>query len=294
MTQASYSEVDGKELKAHVTALTRNGPRHESKPDAVKAALVYLTDRLSRAGYKVHEEKYGKGPYDVNLYCELTGTGSKPVLEVAAHWDTVKDSPGADDNASGAAGVLEIARVLRADLELGHEPARTVRFCLFGGEEDQPNLCTGSRYHVKNLKAPPDGVIVLEMIAFTSASQEIPSDLVKMDPNLKKLTKGDFIAAIGLQDAKHYLAALVGDGTPRSPAMVPVTLPGVPKGGSRLASSDHLPYWLEGWKGVMVTDTAEFRNSNYHEPTDTLDTLDFAFAGKVTAIVVDAVRNLAR
>jgi hypothetical protein len=76
--------------------------------------------------------------------------------------------------------------------------------------------------------------------------------------------------------------------------MVPVQLPGVPKGGSRLASSDHLSYWLEGWKAVMVTDTAEFRNSNYHEPTDTLDTLDFAFAGKVTAIVVDAVRKLAQ
>jgi hypothetical protein len=293
MTQATYGEVDEKELKAHVTALTKNGPRHVNKPEAVKAALVYLTERLSKAGYNVQEEKYGKGPYDVNLYCELAGTGSKPVLEVAAHWDSVEKSPGADDNASGVAGVLEIARVLRADLELGHKPARTVRFCLFGGEEDQPNLCTGSRYHVTNLKTAPDGVIVLEMIAFTSGSQELPSDLVEMDPRLKKLTKGDFIAAIGLADAKHYLAALAGDGM-RSPAVVPVPLPGVPKDGSRLASSDHLPYWLKGWKAVMVTDTAEFRNSNYHQPTDTLDTLDFTFAGKATAIVVDAVRKLAQ
>jgi Zn-dependent M28 family amino/carboxypeptidase len=297
MTSAVFESVRKNNLAGHVKELTSQGPRHVSNSEGVAKALAYLKKTLSEYDFQVHEEKYGKQAHDVNLWCELPGTGKQAALEIGAHWDTVKDSPGADDNASGVAGVLEIARVLKADAKQASKLARTVRFCFFGGEEDTPDLCTGSRHHVTALQAAPDGAIVLEMIAYRSTgenSQTLPGALTKMKPSLKKLTKGDFIAAVGIDDANAYLEALANAG---STYQLPVVAVPLPSGGdyakSDFARSDHFPYWQNGWRGVMVTDTADFRNPNYHKKTDTDKTLDFDFATQVTATVLDAVRKLA-
>jgi aminopeptidase YwaD len=297
-TSPAFTPVNKDNFIAHVRELTAKGPRHVDNPDGVTAALAYLKKYLASEGYDVKVEPYGTKTHEVNLFCELAGTGTAAVLEVGAHWDTVKVSPGADDNASGVAGVLEIARVLRADLKAGHKPARTVRLCLFGGEEDSPNLCTGSRFHVENLKTAPDGVIVLEMIACRSkaaGSQRIPVALGMLDPELKRRTTGDFIAVIGIENAADYLKALSAAAATHTLPVASVSLPsaGGNYAGSDVSRSDHSPYWKKGWKGVMVTDTAEFRNHHYHQADDTSDKLDFDFATQVTATVADAVRALA-
>lgn len=283
-------------LKAHVTELTKNGPRYLSDKSAVTAALTYLKKCLTDAGYTVTGEAFGTDAHEVNLCCELTGTGTGAVLEIGAHWDSVSTSPGADDNASGCAGLLEIARVLMADHKKGLKLARTVRFCLFGGEEDSP-ICTGSRHHVKSLKSAPHGVIVLEMIGYrstTKGSQRIPSSLAMLVPAVAKLDTGDFIAAIGIADAASFLDELETAGKTHKLPVAAVKLPtGSTYAGSDVSRSDHAPYWAAGHKGVMVTDTAEFRNPNYHKSTDLIGTLDFDFAEQVTATVADAVRKLA-
>lgn len=293
-------------LVTHVKELTAKGPRHRTNPTAVTATLTYLKTCLSGYGYNVHDEPYGKDPHEVNRWCELTGTGKGPVLEIGAHWDTVELSPGADDNASGVAGLLEIARVLRTDQANGRVLTRTVRFCLFGGEEDQPNLCTGSRHHVSTFTTStmPDGAIVLEMIGYRDAnpnSQQIPGELLKLNPLLKAKTTGDFIAAIGIDNAKGYLTELETGASTHKVPMVRVDLPSThpvtsaPMNytGTNVARSDHAPYWDAGIKGVMVTDTANFRNPHYHKSGDVLSSLDFGFAERVTNAVADAVRVLA-
>jgi Zn-dependent M28 family amino/carboxypeptidase len=294
MSSPTFTPVDEDNLKAHVRELTAHGSRYRDNPTGVTAALTYLKKCLSGYGYTIQEEAYGKDAHEVNLFCELAGTGSTPVLEIGAHWDTVQNSPGADDNASGVAGVLELARVLQADQKIGHKLAKTVRFCLFGGEEDSP-LCTGSRHHVASLKSEPDGVIVLEMIACrnkTPGSQKIPPALAA-DPTLKKQTTGNFIATIGIEDAAAYLTALVSAGPAYSLPVVPIKLPPGDYTATDVSRSDHRPYWQRGWKGVMVTDTAEFRYPHYHKSDDTYDKLDFEFAKEVTAAVAHAVRTLA-
>jgi len=192
----------------------------------------------------VEPEPYGHRPHEVNVLAELAGTGDGPTLEVGAHWDSVIDGPGADDNASGVAGVLAIARVCAT----GPAPGRTLRFCYFGGEE--------------------------------------------ADIDLDRFTTADFIAAIGNDAAAEYLEAIWIAGHALDPPLAVLPVAVSSDHTAHGARSDHRPYWLSGRKGVMITDTAEFRNANYHRATDTLDTLDLDFAAQVTRAVAGAVRAL--
>lgn len=277
MTEA----IDAITLGRHIERLTALGPRHESNPAAVVAALGYVTSALESYGYRVERECYGRGVHEVNLLAERSGTG--PAIEVGAHWDTVERSPGADDNASGVAGLLEVARVFAA----GAPPVRTVRFCFFGGEEYG---LIGSLVHVARLDdrgADVEGAIVFEMIGYRDSrpgSQRFPGE-IEVPPGFDR---GDFIVAVGNPASADYLAAIAAGGHPAL-MVLPVDLPA---DGEHAGRSDHYPYWLSGRKGVMLTDTAEFRNPHYHRPTDTIDTLDLNFAARVTRAVAVALRAL--
>lgn len=273
--------IDVITLGRHIERLTAHGPRHESNPKAVDAALSYVSSALETYGYEVERECYGRGAHEVNLLAECGGTG--PVIEVGAHWDTVERSPGADDNASGVAGLLEVARSFAA----GPPPPRKVRFCFFGGEEYG---LIGSLMHVARLDdrgADVEGVIVFEMIGYRDSrpgSQRFPGE-IDVPPGFDR---GDFIVAVGNPESSDYLAAIAAAGHPAL-MVLPVDLAA---DGQHAGRSDHYPYWLSGRKGVMITDTAEFRNPHYHRPTDTIDTLDLKFAVQVTRSVAVAVRAL--
>jgi aminopeptidase YwaD len=284
--------ISESDLDRHIDVLTALGPRHHTNPRAVTASVAYLTHQLRGYGYEVGVQRYGVEPDQVNLVVTLPGTDPDlPWLDVGAHWDSVADSPGADDNASGAAGVLEVARVLATR----GRPARGVRLCLFGGEEGQrghPGF-EGSIAHVSTMDGPVVGAVVLEMIGYRSSvpgSQRLPEPLVGL---VDAPEVGDFIAVVGNEDSAEYVVALESAARRHVPELRVFALV-LPEIALPLVSrSDHVPYWHAGYKAVLVTDTSEYRTPHYHKPSDVTATLDLEFAARVSAMVAWAVVDLA-
>ncbi|GIJ47022.1 hypothetical protein Val02_39080 [Virgisporangium aliadipatigenens] len=271
-------------LERHIGLLTEFGPRHGSNPPAVDAALRYITDELTSYGLTVAVQRWGPEPFEINLTAAI-GAGRAPAIELGAHWDTVAESPGADDNASGVAGVLVAARTLTAAVASGGwRPARPVRFCLYGGEEDG---FLGSAAHVRRSAGVIHGAFVLEMIGYrdnTTGSQRLPPGASLVLPDVPRTA--DFVAVLA-DPASAALAEAVArnaedDLSVRAVVVPPLLRPVVNR-------SDHVPYWRAGLPAVTVTDTAEYRNPHYHRVTDTLGTLDLDFAAAVTRAVTAAV-----
>jgi aminopeptidase YwaD len=269
--------IDATRLRAHVEALTAHGPRFADLA-GVAPALRYITDELSALGLAVRVERYGGELHEVNLVAEILGGTSDDAVELCAHWDSVEITPGADDNASGVAGVLEAARVLRdADL-----PARTIRFVLFGGEEDGFD---GSRAHLAHI-TPRTEAIVFEMIGYTAPGQRFPEELAGfLDPP----ERGDFIALVADEASQGLLRKFAA--RLEVPAL-PLVLPEV--AAEVAMRSDHVPYWATGRRALLVTDTADYRNPHYHRESDTADTLDYPFAAGVVAAAVRTITQLAQ
>jgi Zn-dependent M28 family amino/carboxypeptidase len=272
--------------------LTALGPRHHSNPRAVTASVAYLKHKLSSFGYEVGVEQYGSEPDQVNLAVALPGTEPDlPWLEVGAHWDSVYDSPGADDNASGVAGVLEVGRALATR----GRPARGVRLCLFGGEEGQRGRSgfEGSIAHVSTVDSELAGAIVLEMIGYRTTrpgSQRIPEPLAGL---IDAPDTGDFIALVGNEDSADLVVALESAARRHVPALkvFALVLPEIAL--PLINRSDHVPYWYAGHRAVMVTDTAEYRTPHYHQPGDVPATLDLEFAAQIATMVTWTVTELA-
>ncbi|WP_433051597.1 M20/M25/M40 family metallo-hydrolase [Dactylosporangium sp. CS-033363] len=269
--------ISAKRLRAHVEALTALGPRFEDQP-GVPGCLRYITDQLSAMGLKVRVERYGTELHQVNLVAEIEGGTSDDAVELCAHWDSVEHTPGADDNASGVAGVLEAARVLR-DAEL---PARTIRFCLFGGEEAHFD---GSAAHQAFITAQTEA-IVFEMIGYTAAYQRFPEELAGF---IQAPERGDFIGLVADEPSQGLLTRFARHiAVPTLPLVLPAFAQEV------AMRSDHVPYWEAGRRALLVTDTADYRNPNYHGPGDTADTLDYDFAAGVVEAAVQTIAELAQ
>ncbi|MDP7061446.1 MAG: M20/M25/M40 family metallo-hydrolase [Planctomycetota bacterium] len=270
-------------LAEHIKRLTEIGPRDGDNIRATRATIDYISERLRGLGYEPIEEAiqwpgFG-GQGHVNLIAEKRGTKyPNQIVELGAHYDTVPMSPGADDNASGVAGVLEAARVLR---DLPTE--RTIRFCFFGLEEKG---LIGSRSHVAAFQKTPQrevlGLLNLEMIACRKAwpdSQDAPIRI----PIIASLpTTGDFITVVGdfaSGPLGNLFEACVNAYVPELNYFSANRIGGYFGDAAR---SDHSPYWEADLPGIMLTDTAEFRNHNYHQPSDTFESLDLEFAAQVS------------
>jgi aminopeptidase YwaD len=277
-------DISPERLGRHVEVLTRHGPRFRDQP-GVARALRHIRDELTSYGYRVSVERFGSELYEVNLVAEHYGplgpdrASTDQVVELCAHWDSVEHSPGADDNASGIAGVLEAARALAST---PRESRHALRFCFFG--EEEPGMF-GSAAHV-DLLAKGAGeridAFVFEMIGFVSGSQSFPPELAGL---VEVPERGDFIAAVAEPGSIGLLEAFVEAAidVPTFSLVIPDILL------DTVARSDHIPYWQAGHRALMLTDTAEFRNPHYHEETDVVRTLDLEFAAKVTAAAVLAV-----
>jgi Zn-dependent M28 family amino/carboxypeptidase len=209
---------------------------------------------------------------------------------VGAHYDTAGPLPGADDNASGVAGLLELARLL------GTTPPRIAVELVAFSLEEPPAFATpdmGSAVHAASLAAEGARVrlmICLEMIGYFSdrpRSQHFPAPgLGLIYPDV-----GNFIAVVGKLGQGAAVKRVRGAMRAATPLPVesitaPRLLPGVDL-------SDHRNYWDHGWDAVMITDTAMFRNPHYHEPSDTPDTLDFERMAQVVTGVHAAVHACA-
>ena len=204
----------------------------------------------------------------INIHALKKGKGNKRIV-VAAHYDIVPRSPGADDNASGIAAIIEMAYMLKETPQLNCD----VEFVSYDLEE---NGLYGSRYHAKKLKKQNVDVVCmfsLDMVGYYSDeenSQEFPVGGM----NSLYGTKGDGLAMIGRpQDFRLIVSAQKAFQAATTLKIVP--LPAPPGMDILLSRSDHAPFWWEGYPALFFSDTAEFRNKNYHKSTDTWDTLDY-------------------
>ena len=220
---------------------------------------------VKRQGFSYEDQAY------YNISAEVTGNESD-VLVVGAHYDTVEGSPGADDNATGVAALLELARLVSKST-----PHRTLRFVAFALEEP-PVFGTdrmGSAVYAKSLAE--EGIGVEGMIALESMGYYCLQDGCQYYPisflKLRYPKRGDFIAFVGNVSSKSFTSKLKN--AFKAHTVLPVesinTLRAVPG----VDFSDHRSFWKHGFDAFMVTDTAFYRNPHYHAPSDTPDTLDY-------------------
>ncbi|MHC9061908.1 M28 family peptidase [Nitrospira sp. CMX1] len=269
--------IDRNQLREDLQALV--GERHPiTSPNRLRQTEAYLHRRFSEAGLTVTTQPFpalGGTSHNVigTVLPERGLSQSVPPLILAAHFDTVEGSPGADDNASALVVMLQVARQVRA-MTL----ARPIRFIAFNLEEE--NLLGSQAYTslLRNNGESIHGAIVLECVGYASHqpnSQKIPPGIPIAVP-----TTGNFLAVIGNERSHHLTGSVVQAMKPHLP-IVPLIVPG---NGEKLPDtrrSDHTSFWEQGFPAVMLTDTANFRNPHYHRSTDTLDTLSLDFIAAV-------------
>jgi Zn-dependent M28 family amino/carboxypeptidase len=220
-----------------------------------------------------------------NIIGEI-GAPADSVVILGAHFDSVMGAPGADDDGSGVAVLLESARIL------AQTPLRSrLLICAFNLEE--LNMI-GSTHFVRKLKAaktPVRAMISLEMVGYSDSrpgSQLYPAGLRWFYPD-----RGDFIGVIGNRKSVSLLRQVARE--MRRVPELPVETLAVPGKGELIPAvrlSDHAPFWDAGYPALMLTDTAMYRNPHYHSASDTLDTLNIDFIAKVCQGVIRAVRGL--
>ena len=211
----------------------------------------------------------------------------KPPILIGAHYDTVPGTPGADDNATGVAVLLEMAKAF-------HEtPARyPIRLVAFDLEEISPQFDKfGNTEYAKSLEgAPLRLMIALEMLGYCNNqanSQVYPAGLNRFYPN-----QGNFIALIGNLPTIPDLIRL--SRTIRRSSVGCEWLPAGFRGQIVLDTrrGDHAAFWDRGYRAIMVTDTANLRNPHYHKPSDRIETLDFDFLTNVCQGLINSIRTL--
>jgi hypothetical protein len=283
--------ADADRLRKHVVALSESfHPRDSENPANLDRSAEYIAAEFTQAGADV---EFQEVPVQGRMYRNVIGRigrGKARKLIIGAHYDAFDGTPGADDNASGVAGLLELARMLGADppdaeIELVGYTLEEPPF--FGGEE------MGSTVHAASAakeKSRIVGVIVLEMIGYFSdvpGSQSYPLPILKgYYPD-----RGNFITVVSRWDQGDWISDLKAamKGTTALPVYSfrgPASLPGVD-------FSDHRNYWPHGIPAAMVTNTAFFRNTAYHGPEDIADRLDYKRMAMVVVGVFEAVRKLA-
>lgn len=261
-------------LRGHVSHLALDiGPRNVFRPAALHATADYIRRVWSAQNYPVNSQYYqAMDVKSENLEVSRTGkTKPNEIILVGAHYDTVMGSPGADDNASGVAALLELSRLCASA-----ETARTLRFVAFVNEEPPFFFWgrMGSGVYAEAAKARGENIrlmISLEMLGSYSeqpGSQSYPPLFRHFFPD-----RANFIAMVSNRASRKELQQLVS--AFKSHSDFPVEslatfefIPGV-------AWSDHLSFWRVGYPALMVTDTAFYRNAAYHTPDDTPEKLNY-------------------
>ena len=293
MADPKAAEPSLPQLLGHLRALISE--RHPiSAPAALRQAEQYLIEQFRSLGLEVttHAFRALGGTYR-NVIATRSFPGrprSEPAglpLIVAAHYDTVPHSPGADDNASGLAVMLEVARCLR-EVPLAGE-LRFLAFCL--EEED----LLGSLAYCARLRESREqirGAIVLECVGYTCAKRG--SQLAPPGTPITVPSVGDFLGIVGNSASGHLMEALEQATDRHTPDLKTVSLLIQGKGEQLPDSrrSDHAAFWHYGYPAVMLTDTGNFRNPHYHQPSDKLETLDLRFMQQVAQSVAVAALRL--
>jgi Zn-dependent M28 family amino/carboxypeptidase len=276
-------------LERHVrTIVTQFAPRDHEHLAQLEGASRYIEGELSKHATTRFQNFNANGKSYRNVIAQI-GPDTQEIIVIGAHYDSYGALPAADDNASGVAGLIELAQVL-SKLPL-RQRVELVAYTL----EEPPYFRTefmGSAIHAKSLKAAGKRVslmLSLECIGYFSdapGSQDFPISAM----GLAYPTTGNFIALVG-----HYregaLSRRVRE-TMRAATPLPVHSINAPAFVAGIDFSDHLNYWNEGFVGMMVTDTAFMRNKNYHTAGDTPETLDYRRMGEVVRAVAAVVRDV--
>lgn len=259
-------------LYKHVEYLSvKIGERHLWKNGTLDQAADYIESAFTEYGYTPWRQTYScYGKSVSNLIAEKTGT-AKEVVIIGAHYDTVPGTPGADDNASGLAGLLELARL--------HQRSANQKTLIFAAFVNEEPPCFGSHHmgsmiyanHLKEQRVPVEVMISLEMIGYFTHEiiQKYPVPCMRFFyPRT-----ADFIGVVGnFRSSKYVSFFKKGIRKHSSISSKSLTAPEF-FGGINL--SDHYAFWHHGYRAIMITDTSFFRNTNYHLETDTIDTLNF-------------------
>ncbi|MGI9239580.1 MAG: M28 family peptidase [Verrucomicrobiales bacterium] len=286
--------VELSDLRDYIDMLSVTiGERNLEHHDNLQQAATWLESALgpNNMGYTVERQTYQVGGKDChNIEVQIIGqTKPDEIVVIGAHYDTVVGTPGADDNASGVAALVCLANTF-----VGTVPERTLRFVGFANEEP-PHFQTssmGSYVYAKRCKERKENIVAmlsLESLAYYSdvkGSQDYPPILRARYPDT-----GNFAAVVGNLKSKQLVdqvAARLEEGSggvPVEKLSFLASLPGV-------GWSDHWAFWEFGYRAVMVTDTAPYRNEHYHQPSDLPGTLDFDRLQKVTMGLRDVIVEL--
>jgi Zn-dependent M28 family amino/carboxypeptidase len=265
-------------------------PRSAEHPESMARAARAIAARFALLGLGPRLDTYEVGGETyANVHARI-GNGTRERIVVGAHYDVFGDLPGADDNASGVAALLAVAKLL-AERPLGAD-VELVAYAL----EEMPHYRTGgmgSARHARSLKA--DGVSVramlsLEMLGYyddAAGSQQYET------PALRERfgDRGNFVAVVGREGEAGLLAAI--EPAMRAASDLPVALLAAPTGTPGIDRSDHRSFWAEGFPALLVTDTAYLRNPHYHQATDLPATLDYARLVKAARAAAAAIEALA-
>jgi len=294
--QEIVDQVDSNRILANLEFI--EGIRHRTANAAhLEAVKDTIEQRFVDAGMEASRKNFMFGSYTAqNILGRLEGSNhSDTTYIVDGHFDTVNDSPGADDNGSAVAGMLEAARVLAP-----YSFRKTLRFIGFDLEEE--GLLGAFNYTAEDI---PDaetikGVFNLEMIGYYTEepnTQTFPTGFELLYPEIQTQLemdefRGNFITNIGDQNSVALQTAYDNAAANYVPDLKVISLT-APEAWTVLTPdfgrSDHAPFWLTGVPALMLTDGSEFRNPFYHSPDDVLETLDFTFMSNVVKAVVGAV-----
>jgi len=287
------SQIAADDLARHVEHLAGAiGERHVFRPEALHAARRYIAGQWQALGYEVAEQVFdAMGVQCANL--ETTRTGNErpeEIILVGAHYDTVQGSPGADDNASGIAALLEIGRCIADTV-----PGRTLRLVAFVNEE-APFFFSGtmgSMVYARAARKRGDDIrlmMSLEMLGYYDdrpGSQGYPPLLRYFYPD-----RGNFIGFVSNLRSRGMLNRSVRafrehSNFPCESLAAPPVVPGI-------ALSDHLSFWREGYPALMITDTSFYRYRYYHTAADTPEKLDYDAMAEVSSGLVGMLCSLAK
>ena len=260
-----------------------------TRPEHLKKTAQYLSNQFEIMGLEVtHETVEYEGTRPLNILGQTPGDpGANGLFVLAAHYDSVPNTPGADDNASAVTALLEIAHHLSQTPLL-----KPLIFCAFTLEEYG---FLGAKHFIDcdaKRKNQISGMISLEMLGFINTAPGSQSYPPYVDSSQYPDT-GDFIAVVGNGPSAGLARALAKAMACSVPALKVETLlvPGQGENFTEVRLSDHSPFWDAGIPAAMVTDTAFFRNPNYHQPSDTLETLNLEFIRDYARAVAGCLKH---
>jgi Zn-dependent M28 family amino/carboxypeptidase len=275
-------EVSENSLKAWVRQVAK--PRHFlEEPEANRNVADWLAKEFAAMGYLVERQGASANVVASRFASQSTG---QHVIVLGAHFDSVPRSPGADDNGSAIAAMLGCAAALAK-----YPTKLPVVFVGFNREEDG---FVGSSEFVEEKSGEWEIVCahILEMVGYAShapGSQRLPTGLP-----IQLRDRGDFLGLLANERSSAAMRRIMEQGcaaVPELPISGLEVVPGAEKVFPVLARSDHVPFWRANIPAVMWTDTAEFRNPNYHRETDTPETLDYLFLKRVTQALITVLAS---